>query len=335
MIITSIISERKYKNAPSYHTIFEWEDIISKEFPLKMLEESLFKKKTYSLFRKLKITEAYHLLLPNRKCKSLRFIMNVFPEKYGVYKSCRLNKNTIPVIIDFWLSKNELDNFYDAYKHCSLILITSAEVVEFLKQNKCPLNIAHWPLSFPDKYRIRPGGTFKKKYDFCLIGRPDPFFLDMLKKYESEYSDFTYVVSQGTGTGRTYWTNKGEFVGKDMGRESYIEMIRKTKITCYSTPGLDKTKDNPINGFNQVTPRLFEMIAGGCYVIGHYEDNPDTSFYELRKYIPNVNSYAEFKAVLDNYRSAEIADPKVGDDMLSKHYTSTRVPMLKSIMKLN
>jgi len=77
------------------------------------------------------------------------------------------------------------------------------------------------------------------------------------------------------------------------------------------------------------------MIAGGCYVIGHYKDNPDTRYYELEKYVPNVNNYEEFKIVLDNYRKAENASVEVCSNILLKHYTSTRVPMLRSILKSN
>ena len=108
-------------------------------------------------------------------------------------------------------------------------------------------------------------------------------------------------------------------------------MIRSSKITCYSTPGLDDSKADT-STFNQVTPRLFEMIAGGCYVLAHYPDNADTRFYELDKYVGNIPDYATFEAKLDQLRQAPPMDFSLANEFLDKHYTSTRVAMLFSIL---
>jgi len=326
MKITNIISERRYKTAPSFNTVFEWEDVIARDYPLNLVEESILTKKIYSLIRKLKLVNFYHFFLPNKRNKSLRFIMKALPEK-----TCILNKNVIPVIIDFWLQTEDLDAFYNAYKNSPKVLVTSAEIVEFLKQHNCPLPIEHWPLSLPDKYKITKKESFLKEYELCFIGRPNPFFEKMLRRYENENPDFIYVKSNGTEKNREYITNKGEFIGKDTGRDSYWEIIRKTKITCYSTPGIDDAKLSS-NKFNQVTPRLFEMLAGGCYVIGRYPDNADTRFYEIEDLIPNVNNYTDFKRILEKYRIAEQQKPSNCVSFLDNHYTSKRVPILKQIL---
>ena len=80
----------------------------------------------------------------------LRSYLYFFVMRADVFKEPWLNKSTIPVIIDFWLNDSELPSFYEAYKDCPLVLITSAEVVEYLKTKNCPLKIEHWPLSIPD-----------------------------------------------------------------------------------------------------------------------------------------------------------------------------------------
>lgn len=71
-------------------------------------------------------------------------------------------------------------------------------------------------------------------------------------------------------------------------------MIQKTKISCYTTPGIDESKKETSN-FNQVTPRLFEMLCNQCHVIGHYPNSYDTNWYNLNSIVPNVDSYNDFE----------------------------------------
>ena len=114
-------------------------------------------------------------------------------------------------------------------------------------------------------------------------------------------------------------------------QEDNLDMISKTKISCYTTPGIDESKK--ITGrFNQVTPRLFEMLTNGCSVIGHYPDNADTRYYELNTLILNVDNYEEFERALDALRAKPLDFSRIAAYM-EKHYTSKRVDMLKTILK--
>ena len=323
--LTKIISQRAYAKYPSFKIVYEWEDILAKDLNISIKKEGDFKFKFFRRFEKYGLADFYHSFIPKNNLK-LRFVMEAKAEK-----RCILNRNTIPVIIDFWLEENNLQAFYEAYKHCPLVLVTSAEVVEFLKNNDCPLPIKHWPLSYPDIYKLDVNKIKDKKYDFCIFGRPNPFFIRMLDKYCKKHPDFTYIHSTGTDTGRVFVDNDGNVVLKDTGRQSYLDMISKTKISCYTTPGIDESKK--ITGrFNQVTPRLFEMLTNGCSVIGHYPGNADTRYYELSSLIPNVNSYDEFERVLDSLRIKPLDFSQIASYM-DKHYTSTRAKMLVEILK--
>lgn len=323
--LTKIISQRAYAKYPSFKIVYEWEDILAKDLNISIKKEGDFKFKFFRRFEKYGLADFYHSFIPKNNLK-LRFVMEAKAEK-----RCILNRNTIPVIIDFWLEENNLQAFYEAYKHCPLVLVTSAEVVEFLKNNDCPLPIEHWPLSYPDIYKLDVNKIKDKKYDFCIFGRPNPFFIRMLDKYCKKHPDFTYIHSTGTDTGRVFVDNDGNVVLKDTGRQSYLDMISKTKISCYTTPGIDESKK--ITGrFNQVTPRLFEMLTNGCSVIGHYPGNADTRYYELSSLIPNVNSYDEFERVLDSLRIKPLDFSQIASYM-DKHYTSTRAKMLVEILK--
>ena len=136
--------------------------------------------------------------------------------------------------------------------------------------------------------------------------------------------DFEYVYSKGISVDREFWTNKGKFLGKDTGRESYIQFLKKTKITSYSTPGMDTTKKA---NFNQVTPRLLEMLANGCQVIGHYPNSEDVIWYNLSSIVPNVCDYRTFEKVLDDMRE-KVFDYNKISEFLSKHYTSNSAQLL-------
>lgn len=311
-------------NQPSWQIIKDWEDELSVRLNLQIRKETRWSR--YIKFRAESCgLGALYNSFVTKKDFGLRFIMTARP-----YKSIFVTPNTIPVVIDFWLEEKDLPGFYECYKECPVVLISSMDVFTFLKENKCPLPIEHWPLSYPDKYGLK-NNFYKKKYDFCLLGRPNPFFIRLLDEYSDKHPQFSYVKSIGTSDNREYITNKGDYIGKDTGRSSYISMIQSTKISCYSTPGIDEAK-SLTKRFNQVTPRLFEMLCNGCMVIGHYPETPDVKWYELDKYIPNVNSYEEFEAVLDKLLDSSFNYDLI-HEFVSKHYTSTRAEMLKGILQ--
>ncbi len=310
---------------PSFKIVFEWEDIILSQLSLSLKYDREWHHVFYNRFEKNGLTGIFHSLVFPKSSLSLFFVMMAVPKG-----ACLLDKNTIPVIIDFWLKEEDLPAFYKAYKHCPLVLLTNAEVYEFLKKNNCPLKIEHWPLSFPDQYKLDKTENYIKEYEFCIFGRPNPFFIRMLDKYCEKNPDFIYIMNNGDINHRMYITNKGAFVAEDTGRQSYLEMIRKTKITCYTTPGLDEAKVET-SRFNQVTPRLFEMLCGGCHVIGHYPDSADTQYYQLKNIVPNVDNYERFESVLNDMRKTSVNIDKI-KEFMSKHYTSTRVSMLRTIL---
>lgn len=325
MKINRIITQRNYNIAAPFKIVYEWEDILSEKSNIPLYKETSFHfHKIYGWIKKIGLTGLYKTFKSSKKL-SLFFVM-----KADVKKEPWLNKSTIPVIIDFWLQESDLSAFYKAYKDCPLVLVTSAEIVEFLKSHNCPLNIEHWPLSIPDYMKPNRNDNYAKQFELCFLGRPSPYFLEMLKRYEISHPDFKYIIGSRSSKNREYVDNHGNFVAKDTGRESYIQMIRNSKITCYSTPGLDNNKAET-SSFNQVTPRLFEMIAGGCYVLAHYPDNADTRFYELDKYVGNVPDYNSFEKKLNLLRQSAPMNFSLANEFLDKHYTSTRVEMLFAI----
>lgn len=244
-------------------------------------------------------------------------------------KNCLLDKNTIPIVIDFWLKEEDLQSFYDAYKNCPLVLITSKEVYDFLVFNNCPLPIEHWPLSLPDSIEIK---SEEKIFDFCFIGRKDPFFVNCLTIYSKKHPNFEYVVNSDDINHRIYHTNKGRFIAKDLGRDTYFDIIRKSKICTYTTPGYDESK-KVTDSFNQVTPRVLEILSGGCYILGRYPDNPDTKYYSLSSIVPNITNYEDFEYYMNTFRRANPRNIIECRQYLKNHLTSSRISLLLHILQ--
>ncbi|MDR0506253.1 MAG: glycosyltransferase family 1 protein [Dysgonamonadaceae bacterium] len=249
--------------------------------------------------------------------------------------------NLIPNIVDFHVSKDELEDFYRAYSKNPFILISNLEVLPFLQENSFPKKIYHFPLSLADRYRISPTTQFEKKYDLVLVGRQNPVLEEYMKLYSEKNKDFVYVyrVLKGEASSNgsqkdmsfDYYTSKGEFLGNINNRNGYMELLRKSKIGFYSTPGIDggevRTK-----GFNYVTPRFLELLACGCHVIARYKDTLDTDFYKLNEFCQSVNTYYDFEKQMDKALKTPV-DMKKYSDYLENHYTSKRIELLKNIFE--
>lgn len=323
--LSHINSQRSFAHYPSFQIVYEWEDIVSRTLGLPVSAPGEISNKWHRRFEKNGLTGLYHFLTP--KCDTgLRFIMTATTEE-----QCWYNRNSVPVLIDFWLEEKDLPAFYHAFRNVPLLLVTSREVYEFLLLHNCPVPIDHWALSVPDYYLERLTAPKEKKYDFCVFGRPNPFFLRLLDEYASKHPGFEYVLNEGGINNRSYVTNTGRFVTKDTGRESYLQMIAATRISCYTTPGIDESKAET-RRFNQVTPRVFEMLSNACHVIGHYPANPDTEWYELGGVVPNVDDYRQFESQLDKML-AEPFDTDKAYSFLKRHSTSQRARELKSILE--
>ena len=323
--LSAIYSQRSFSKYPSFQIVYEWEDILAERLGLRILAPGEVHNIIHRRFENNGLVGLYNALLPASDLK-LHFIMEAEDRR-----QCNYNKNTIPVIIDFWLDESRLPGFYDAFKNVPLMLVTSREVYEFLLAHNCPIPVEHWALSYPDQYAFRESCLENKKYDFVFFGRPNPFFVRYVERYASEHKDFVYILNNGNIDDRKYFDNEGNVVATDCGRQSYLDMIRSARITCYSTPGIDESK-SITNAFNQVTPRVFEFLCNGCKVIGHYSDNPDTRWYNLSSVVPNVDTYKEFETVLDAMRTGSFESPSVSAFM-QKHYTSVRANELIQILR--
>lgn len=312
---------RKIQTWPSFHLVYEWEDQIKEE----IVDSCLY----FHSFWSNKLIRIHEILQLNGIAldKNVHLFFEMLAEKKkGIFN----RSNLIPIVIDFFLSKEDLRKFEKAHSHNPLILVTSLEAYEWLKDNKCKLNIQHWALSLPDKYRINSKINYHKKYDFVLVGRQNPVLKSYLEKYVLENPDVIYVYEGDEKF--HYYTNNGEYIGYFKSREDYISLMKLSRIGMYSTPGIDESRQGT-NQFNQVTPKFLEYIACGCHLLLRYPENPDTHFYELNKFCLHIDSYTSFEKKVRHYLNSK-PDLQMYEEYLSKHYTSERIKQIKSFLMI-
>lgn len=318
MEIKQIITKRFYDHSFFYDLVYEWEEIFQKKLGCRFVKDTQLRYKVANIFPALS-----KFVTPWRTS----FVFEMIPSN-GIGHN---KKNIIPLIIDFYLTNKELPQFYKMYDNNDLVLVSSKEVVDFLKMNGCNINIRHLALSISDKYAISPITHFEKVYDAALVGRQNPRLKEWLEEYAKRHSDFVYVYGVRENNLFNHYTNKGDFVGNINSREQFMDLMRKSRVGLYATPGMDGGEVRT-HGFNQVTPRFLEFIACGCHIISRYPKNSDTDYFELDKITSPVNSYEEFESNMDKARNQEV-DMNLYSKYLSKHYTSVRVEQLKCLIR--
>lgn len=323
MQLKRIITERGYQTHFAMQIVYEWEDIISRKLSIELEYESYFRNILNKLIKKLSFSINANSLFSQYSLK-IELIANLKKDLYN-------NERIIPWIIDFYLTQNELKLFEEAHKNNPFILISSREADDFLTENDFPIKHYHLPLSLPDKYRLDETIDNQKNIDLAIMGRPNPVLKKWLNIYTEKHSDFSYILRKNNGNNLNYYDNKGNCMGFPDTREEYFKILRKAKISFYSTPGIDGGEKHT-NGFNQVTPRLLEILSCGCHVIARWKDNPDTNYYQLDSICENIQTYPDFERLMNTYRTNKI-DYNKYSAYLNEHYTSIITQKMIEILK--
>ena len=317
-----------------FDIVFEWEnifaDLLEKKIEIRSNHEFIFDEKCRKIYNKIGIPLfRFFPLIDTHKDKGI-FMFDVSTKRQdGIYN----NKKYIPCLIDYFLSEEEYSLFVKAYNRNPFVLVSNKDVFEYLLKKKCPIKIYHFPLSLPDYY-VNFERKFEKKYDLVLFARQNPLLLKYVDEYERRHNEFKLVRRKYENGHYVYYLSKtGEIVSMGDTREEYWNLVKKSKIALYTTPGIDNTRTDA-NGWNQVTPHFLEEIAGQCHVIARYPQNADTQWYEMSKICQCVNEYEEFEKLMDKYREIPVNIEKY-KNYLEKHVTSKRVKLLKQIMLEN
>ena len=322
--LKGIYSERAYTTWPSYQLVYEWENIMSEKIGIPIKKIGTSKRILYSIIKKLKIQLPYFNILNKLNRPRGYYLYHVMTASNPYMLS--FNNNVIPIIIDFFLKKEDLVLFYKRFENCKCLLVSSLEVVDFLTENKCPISFFHFPISLPDLYKFK---KYEKKYQILLAGRQNILLKEYLNKYLGEFPETEFVYESETEK-FIYISNKFGLIGNFSKREDFIKLLRLSKVFFYTTPGMDEGA-NRTNGFNQVTPKYLELLAANVKIIARYPNNKEADYYELNKVCQNIENYEQFRQVLSEYLKNSNSNYLV-QKILEKHYTSNRIELLNNIL---
>jgi hypothetical protein len=236
----------------------------------------------------------------------------------------------VPIIIDFW--KNEdLERLKSVLRLCQMVFVTSREVYNYLLNMKVELNVQHLALSLPDKHASHPHST-DRDIDIIQIGRRNAIFNDYMERFLKEFPATHYVYAKKVDDQLVIVSNKSGVMGVFQKREEFLSLLRRSKISLVSAPGLDEDKVRT-GGFSPVTPRFLESAACGCNLLGIYPENADFDYYRIREVCVSVTNFDQFKALARKYLTSQITPDYT--TFLQKNLTSTRTTELLNKLRHN
>lgn len=322
MKIKQIYSQRSSVNqCYAFNIIYEWEDIISKEFDTPVVSYPSY----YDIINRHNIHSP--ILGPFKN--SFRFVTNA-----KCYDEPMNSRRIVPCIIDFLEKEEQLLDFYRKHSKNKIVFVSSPFDFQYLKEQKCPIEIGLFPYTLPDKYALNTSKT-EKKYDIVLTGRQDPLLYSFFVEFIKRHPDVTYVkrgnnLENDVNKTRAYYLNGKELIGTIETRDEFMKLQAQGKVTLYGFQGYDEfTK-----GFFHITPHFFEILACGCHVIAHYPSGTngiDAQYYEVDKFSPSVETYDEFESIMCRALNTEI-DFNLYSSYLQEHYTSVQARKLKKIL---
>nr|MCR5419793.1 glycosyltransferase family 1 protein [Lachnospiraceae bacterium] len=299
------------------------EDVIAKELNISVVNRPSF----YRMTNKLGI----HTSLIGPLKDTFRFVINGKD-----YDEPMNSKHIIPCIIDFFETRDCLQDFYRKHSKNKLVLLSSPFDYKYLKENDCPLNIGLLAYSLSDKY-IFSEKKIEKKYDVVLTGRQDPLLYSFFIKYIKSHPDVSYVkrgkeLDNDVHKTKEYYLSGRDCLGTIESREEFMNLQAQGRVTLYGVQGY---LDGYTKGFYHMTPHFLEIIACGCHVLSRYptgEEGIDAQYYEFEKFSTSIGTYEEFEIAMDKALSTEI-DINMYHSYLKKHCTSARAAELKELLK--
>lgn len=325
--ISFIESKRLYENRAYCDIVFEWEDELSKSLNLPLKFEKRSRKNFLRIMQRIGLLNFYQSW--EERYSTHRPVSYRFEMISEWQQPSLLNKSTyIPHLIDFWVDRDHIGEFLNAYRRCPLIIASSAQVYHSL-QSFVSERLIHNALSLPDKYAINASSSFDKKYKLIVLGRTSPVMMGMLDRYSQRHQSFEYLYRVKKKDGFVVITNKGGIIGEANSREAYMDFLRSSQITLYATPGIDGNKAT--NGYDPVTPRFLEAIACGCHVLARYPKNEDTEYYQLQEFSPHIENDDQFEVLLETALEIK-SDSEKCARYLEKHYTSARAHSLQKAL---
>lgn len=334
MKIKKILSTRDSNSKVYSDLIYEWEDDYSSSLNARIYSHSYNQERIFSAFyrvaKAIKVLPILQKIDSLRKSKAKTLVFTLYPQKSYSY---RCSSNKIPFIIDFDFGV-DLKNFYNSYRNCEIVIISSRVAYEYLIANKCPLNIKHVPLSIKSNLNVNRVDIKDRKYDI-FIARQNPVLMEYLKRYEEKHPEVHYIVRKWEDNKlyscNAYYSNKEGRLGEFSDRNAYFGLLCNSKVAFYSTTGSDMQNTRFMN---HVTPALLEYITAGCQIMIRWYDTPDSEFFDLKENFNNANSYEVFEELLDKYLNNDDNNFDKCDAYLEKYGFASQFRVFKKQLSL-
>jgi hypothetical protein len=316
--IAGIYTIRDSPHPHYWEVVFEWEDQLSKSLDVPLIPVGKEYDNIYrpNLFRKvlnrLDAYKAFDRLFYFPNAHYIAFHIGP-PGAYSFYT----RKNVIPIIIDFWKHEN-LSRFASIFSIAPAVFVTSMQVYQFLKGADIKLNLQHVPLSLPDKY-VHHDLSNLRDIDIIQIGRSHSRLNAYMQEFLREFPKVNYVSARKVDSHLEFHSTVWGSMGKFDSREGFISLLKRSRISLVSAPGLDDDYERT-GGFSPVTPRFLESAACGCRLIGIFQNNEDFTYYGVNEICQNVKDFDEFRTLVQQYLLADTL-PEYSH-FLSRHATS-------------
>ena len=301
-IYMKVYSERGYTSWASWLVLFEWEDVFARKFGTEVI--ALPNNLRAKLRRHIR---AYiHKLVPSRVWE----YRITDPDRMGVLIIMDADgyfmlptDNIIPIYLDF--SMDVVDQILRATPKLPAYFVACMDIYDELVKRGSK-NVHFIPQCVSDRYYSKEIPV--KDIDMIQIGRRNPVLHEYALKYCEEHPGTEYIYQSNGGTLTYISTTRGE-IGRFAGREEFVDMMRRSRISLVSTPRSDGCRD-VFGGADLVTARFYESAVFYCRMIGRYTPNRETETVNLSSVCPLASTYEDFARMADEYLASDIAsDP--------------------------
>jgi len=300
-MLRSIITNRWYHRWPTWLMVHEWEDVLSEKLQIPIVDGD-----QNSFFKSSNFEGPYDLLFMQVASEIMDYYM--FP-------------HLIPVVMDVW--GTEIEDFSKYVKEFKLFFVTCLEAFNTLKKMGLG-NVAYLPYSVPDKYIL--DAVPCKDIDIIQFGRTNPVLDKYMERFLEKFPDTNYVRTLHRDNRLYFHSTRDGILGESDSREKFMSLLFRSTISLVSTAGMDGSRDT--GGYNPVSPRFFESIAGFCRLIGRFPESEEFTAFGIDDIANRVNCYEEFENIVIHYLCKPFDRFDQYRSFLTLHTTSRRVPLI-------
>ncbi|MFZ4855268.1 MAG: hypothetical protein ACOYL3_02630 [Desulfuromonadaceae bacterium] len=273
-------------------------------------------------------SEALHI--PHVSCDQMDFgnqkygqsnLHLIFIPVAGQIKEYLSYPQLIPVVMDLWA--HDIPEFIPYIIKFKFFFVTSLEAFLALKSIGIQ-HVAYLPYSVPDIYVTN--SVPHKDLDIIQFGRTNPLLDSYMKIFLNKFPETNYVTTRHHNNSIYFHSTRDGMLFESNSRQRFMDMLSRSTISLVSTAGMDGSRET--GGYNTVSPRFYESIAGCCRLIGRFPHSEEFAALGVDAIAERVDSYEEFEWLLLKYIGKPFDQFGQYLEYLSKNTTSQRVPLI-------